>query len=49
MIGAGILNLPLIFKTFGIVGGVILTLVLAFFCNNSSLLFRKMQRYNSKI
>ena len=31
MIGAGILNLPLIFKTFGIVGGVILTLVLAFF------------------
>ena len=31
MIGAGILNLPLIFKTFGIVGGCILTLVLAFF------------------
>ena len=31
MIGAGILNLPLIFKTFGILGGIILTLVLAFF------------------
>ena len=30
MIGAGILNLPLIFKTFGILGGLILTFVLSF-------------------
>ena len=28
MIGAGILNLPLIFKTFGILGGIILTIVI---------------------
>ena len=28
MIGAGILNLPLIFKTFGIIGGIILSFVL---------------------
>jgi hypothetical protein len=28
MIGAGILNLPLIFKTFGIIGGIILSLFL---------------------
>ena len=28
MIGAGILNLPLIFKTFGIIGGMILSLIL---------------------
>ena len=28
MIGAGILNLPLIFKTFGILGGIILSLVI---------------------
>ena len=28
MIGAGILNLPLIFKTFGILGGIILSIVL---------------------
>ena len=28
MIGAGILNLPLIFKTFGIIGGIILSLLL---------------------
>ena len=27
-IGAGILNLPLIFKTFGIIGGMILSLIL---------------------
>ena len=28
MIGAGILNLPLIFKTFGILGGIILSIIL---------------------
>ena len=30
MIGAGILNLPLIFKTFGILGGIILSFILNF-------------------
>ena len=30
MIGAGILNLPLIFKTFGILGGIILSLVIIY-------------------
>ena len=30
MIGAGILNLPLIFKTFGIIGGILLSFVLNF-------------------
>ena len=28
MIGAGILNLPLIFKTFGILGGTLLTIII---------------------
>ena len=32
MIGAGILNLPLIFKTFGILGGAILTLIINVIC-----------------
>ena len=49
MIGAGILNLPLIIKTFGIIGGSILTFVLSYIAITVAFYLGKCKDYYSKI